>query len=153
LLWALLGLLLTAVVAVLLYRAWPLLYPEVIAQAPLSRDCDLRSGPCRVSFDQGGAVVLDIRPRGIPLVSPLRLEVELVGIEPRGVEIDFAGVDMNMGFNRVTLGRSESGRYRGEGMLPVCVRDRMVWEARVMLNTSQGVMVAPFRFDTYRSSR
>jgi hypothetical protein len=151
--WTTLGLSLAVIAAALVYKAWPVLHPDVVAHAPLNDGCDLRTSPCRVSFAEGGEVTLDIRPRGIPLISPLELKVALIGIEAEVVEIDFAGVDMNMGFNRVTLERSASGKYRGEGVLPVCVRDHMVWEARVMLGNRTGIMIAPFRFDTYGTPR
>jgi hypothetical protein len=36
-------------------------------------------------------------------------------------------------------------------MLPVCVRDRMTWEARVLLTTPRGLIDAPFRFTTASS--
>jgi hypothetical protein len=35
-------------------------------------------------------------------------------------------------------------------MLPVCVRQRMTWEARVLLHYPQRMLAAPFRFDTLR---
>jgi hypothetical protein len=35
-------------------------------------------------------------------------------------------------------------------MLPVCVRDRMTWEARVLLHYADGLRAAPFRFDSLR---
>jgi hypothetical protein len=34
-------------------------------------------------------------------------------------------------------------------MLPICVRDVMNWEAKVLLDTAEGRMAAPFRFDAY----
>jgi hypothetical protein len=150
LLWAVLGTLPIAVAAVLLYQAWPMLYPEVAARAPLNIGCDPGTGPCAVVFEGGGEVTLDIRPQGIPVVEPLQLKVTINGIESDGVELEFAGVDMNMGFNRVSLERAAPGHFVGKGVLPVCVRNRMTWEARVLLHTSAGNLVAPFRFDTYR---
>jgi hypothetical protein len=35
-------------------------------------------------------------------------------------------------------------------MLPVCVRERMTWEARVLLHLPDGTLAAPFRFETTR---
>jgi hypothetical protein len=139
--------------AVLLYHAWPVLYPEGIARAPLNPDCELRKGACTVVFGDGGEVTLSIEPRTIPLVEPLRLTVTLSGLEPKGVEVDFSGVDMNMGYNRVRLEAQGDGRYAGRGILPVCVRARMTWEAKVLLAVDGGYLIAPFRFDTYRLGR
>jgi len=149
-LWAILAVLLLTVLGVVFYKAWPLLYPQALALAPLNPDCRLREGPCTATFTEGGAVTLAIEPQGIPVLAPLTIGVDLAGLQALGVELDFAGVDMNMGYNRVTLESVGDGRYQGEGMLPVCVRDRMTWEAKVLVRTRAGVMVAPFRFETSR---
>jgi hypothetical protein len=147
-LWAILGLLFAALVGVALYKAWPLLHPKVAVSAPLDPGCDLRAGPCTARFPGGGEVRFGIEPRTLPPVAPLRLTADLGGLEAGLVEVDFAGADMNMGYNRVTLERTATGRFEGQGMLPVCVRNRMTWEAKVMLHTANGIWVAPFRFDT-----
>jgi hypothetical protein len=152
-LWVVLALLLAAVVGVVVYKAWPLLYPQGIALAPLDPGCRLSQGPCTATFAEGGTVTLAIAPPGIPVVAPLTLRVDLAGLQALGVEVDFAGVDMNMGYNRVGLEPAGEGRYQGKGMLPVCVRDRMTWEAKVLVQTRAGLMVAPFRFETSRSGQ
>lgn len=152
-LWVVLALLLAVVLGVVVYKAWPLLYPKTMALAPLDPGCRLRQGPCTVTFAEGGSVTLAIVPQGIPVVAPLAIRVDLAGLQALGVEVDFAGVDMNMGFNRVTLEPEGEGRYQGKGMLPVCVRDRMTWEAKVLVQTRAGLVAAPFRFETSRSGQ
>jgi hypothetical protein len=79
----------------------------------------------------------------------LKLSVHTQGIDAHRVEVDFSGVDMNMGFNRVTLEPIGPGDLSGAGMLPACVRARMTWQAKILLYTDAGLMAAPFRFDTY----
>ena len=140
-------------VAVSVYKAWPLLYPQTAERARLNPDCNLRESPCRVRFQSGGTVMLDIQPRGIPVLRPLEIQVELDALPtPQRVELDFAGVDMDMGYNRVVLHSAKNnGSYSGSGMLPICVRDRMTWEARVLLYRPDGILAAPFRFETNRS--
>jgi hypothetical protein len=147
-LWVILGLLFAALVALAVHKAWPLLYPEVVATAPLDPACDLRSGPCTARFPGGLEVRFAIEPRALPTLTPLRLAADLTGIDVRSVEVDFAGTDMNMGYNRVPLRETQQSRYEGEGMLPVCVRKRMGWEAKVLLHTPAGILVAPFRFES-----
>jgi hypothetical protein len=147
LLWILLGLLFAALVAAAVYKAWPLLYPEVVATAPLDPACDLHAGPCTARFPGGLEVRFDIEPRTIPPLAPLRIAADLTGIDAHKVEVDFSGTDMNMGYNRSALKETEAGRYEGQGMLPACVRSRMGWEAKVMLHTAGGILVAPFRFE------
>lgn len=172
-LWALAAGLGLAVVVVVLIKAGPLLHPPLGERAPLNPDCDLLREACRVRFADGGEVRLAIEPRGIPAVRPLQLEVRLAHLPtPEQVEIDFQGVDMNMGFNRVHLqgvsvgAGADSGaaasasadadadanieRWRGQGMLPVCVRARMTWEAQVLLHYPGGLRAAPFRFVSQR---
>ncbi|MEA3642060.1 MAG: hypothetical protein VBE63_19280 [Lamprobacter sp.] len=99
-----------AVVVVVLIKAWPLLHPSLSERAPLNPDCDLLREACQVRFADGGEVRLDIEPRGIPAVRPLQIEVGLSQLPtPERVEVDFRGVDMNMGFNRVRLRRADAG--------------------------------------------
>jgi|APFre7841882724_1041349.scaffolds.fasta_scaffold21828_2 hypothetical protein len=147
-LWVTLGLLFAALTGAAFYKTWPLLYPEVLASAPLDPACNLNAGPCTARFPDGAEVRFGLEPRTLPPVAPLRIGVEIGGVEARSVEVDFAGTDMNMGYNRLPLTEIETGRYEGQGMLPVCVRNRMEWEAKVMLHTAAGILVAPFRFET-----
>jgi hypothetical protein len=150
LLWFAAGLLLVAVVAVAFYKAWPLLNPTLAEVAPLDPTCDLRAGPCEARFAGGETVRFAIEPQSIPVVAPLRLVVETTGFDVRAVEVDFAGVDMNMGYNRTALEPAGPGVYEGQGTLPVCVRARMDWEAKVLVHTVDGILAAPFRFETRR---
>lgn len=152
-LWAAAGGLIAALIVVALVRGWPLLFPQAERIAPLDPHCDLRAGPCLARFAGGGTVRLAIAPRALPVAEPLTLTVETVGLSPHAVEIDFAGTDMDMGFNRVPLAPARPGVYRGRAMLPVCVRARMEWEAKVMLHMPDGLWIAPFRFETTRARR
>ena len=148
--WGVSVLLLIGVVAIAGYKAWPVLFPKAAVTAELDPKCDLRAGPCRITFPQGEAVSFEIQPHDIPVIAPLKLRVELEGFAPERVEVDFSGVDMNMGFNRPSLKAVSPGRYSGDALLPVCVRDVMEWEAKVLLYTKRGLMVAPFRFSTFK---
>jgi hypothetical protein len=64
--------------------------------------------------------------------------------------VDFSGVDMDMGFNRVRLEPVGKGSYSANGMLPVCVRDAMEWEAKVLLRSQEGLSSVAYRFITVR---
>lgn len=153
LLWALAVLLFLAVVLVAWIKVGPMLNPEVAMVAPLNSDCELRKGPCEALFPNGARVAFGMMPLNIPAVEKLKLSVRTEGVDVRQVEVDFSGLDMNMGFNRVTLDQVLPGEYAGAGMLPVCVRARMTWEAKVLLHTDAGLMAAPFRFETYLPGR
>ncbi|MES9963858.1 MAG: hypothetical protein ABW116_09975 [Candidatus Sedimenticola sp. 20ELBAFRAG] len=149
-LWLIAGALLIAVGAAAVYKAWPVLFPKAVVSADLDPGCDLRAGPCVSRLPGGGSISLGIEPRTIPLVKPLEYLVKVEGIEADSVEIDFSGVDMNMGFNRPKLSRTADGEFSGNGVLPVCVREAMEWEARVMLHTEDGLVAAPYRFVTVK---
>jgi hypothetical protein len=140
-------------IGVAVYKLWPMLNPDITEIAPLDPECDLRAGPCTSRFTDGGKVSFGIEPRDVPVVKPLELEVRLDGLTARSVEVDFQGTDMNMGFNRVALKSTGDGRFVGDGMLPVCVRQVMEWEARVLLHTGEGLIAAPFRFITVTTGK
>ena len=91
-----------------------------------------------------------LEPKDLPLLEPLAIEVRLDRLRADAVEVDFAGVDMNMGYNRPRLSHDDDSRYLGTTVLPVCVRHRMDWEARVLIRTPDGLMAAPFRFSTFK---
>jgi hypothetical protein len=139
-----------ALVGTAFYKVWPLLFPQPARLAPLDPACDLRAGPCVGRLPGGGTITFGVQPTAIPMMEPLTLDVSLEGILAQRVEVDFVGVEMNMGFNRPALEAAGGGRYQGQGMLPVCVRDAMEWEARVLAHTDQGLVMAPFRFITVK---
>lgn len=147
-LWALVGVLAVSLAGIFIYKAWPLLYPEVTQIAPRDSACDLGQGPCVASLTGGGRISLGIEPRSLPATQPLELVVVTEGLVAREVVVDFQGVDMNMGFNRVLLQPLAADRFAGSGTLPACVRSRMTWEARVLVRTPEGLVAAPFRFET-----
>lgn len=128
------------------YRFWPQLFPPDQVVAELNPDCDLRAGPCSLVFDGGGQVSFSISPKTIPVMTPLDIEVQLEGLTPDRVEVDFSGTDMYMGYNRVVLNSKENGWYTGQATIPVCVRDAMEWEAKVLVTTAKGIFTAPYRF-------
>ena len=152
-LWALLVVLAVGGTALALYAVWPILFPRVIAVAPLMPNCDLRQSDCTAILPEGqGKIRFGIQPRSLPVLRPLALVAQVDGLTPLSVSVDFAGTDMNMGYNRVSLHPAGEGLWQGEVTLPVCVRNRMTWEARVLLQSPAGLMAAPFRFDTFSSS-
>ncbi len=122
--------------------------PEAVT-LPLD-GCDPQKGACIRKLPGGGELRFEITPRPIPVVKPLRLVARVKGLRPRRVEVDFSGVSMNMGYNRPRLKQVTSGRFEGETMLSVCIRQRMDWEAKVLLYLPDKVLAVPFRFDTIR---
>lgn len=137
--------------ASLTLRLRDVLYPQSDLHAVPAPACELRAGPCTARLPDGAAVTFSVEPRTIPVARPLVLRVTTEGLDVTAVAVDFAGLDMNMGYNRVSLAAVGPSHYQGDAMLPVCVRDHMTWEARVLLTTPGGLLDAPFRFTTARS--
>ncbi|MBU1723961.1 MAG: hypothetical protein KJ892_08945 [Gammaproteobacteria bacterium] len=122
------------------------LQAETILELPHDPDCDLRQGSCTSILPQGGKVTFGIEPRTLPVLKPLALSVNVKGIKTRRVEASFNGVDMNMGQNHADLPAAGEGKFNGMVTIPVCIRNGMEWEAKVLLHTPDGIIVAPYRF-------
>lgn len=121
---------------------------EVEAQAIAVGICDLKAAPCVSVFPNGHKVTFSINPNSIPILQPLTLSVETDGFKPSSVTVDFIGLNMDMGFNRSVLKTKNQTDFVGEFIIPICVNSKMEWEARVKLQTDEGLLVAPFRFYT-----
>lgn len=135
-----------AILGALAYYGAPLLVPRTDIALPLS-SCDLGKGSCTIELPRGGSAEVEISPRPIPALKPLQVSVTVRGRAANKVEVDFAGVDMQMGYNRPQLARGSDGRFSAQANLPVCVTGSMPWQATVMIDTGSSVIAAPFRFD------
>ncbi|HJW26254.1 MAG TPA: hypothetical protein VJ576_15280 [Rhodocyclaceae bacterium] len=140
------GFTLIALVVVVGYKLSPLLLPKADVTVQPPSGCDLHRTPCEVALPGGGSAQFSITPRPIPMVAPLQLEVTVNGREASKVEVDFAGVSMNMGLNRPELKSVGNGRFSGQGTLPVCITGSMDWRATVLLETAKERIAIPFRF-------
>lgn len=124
---------------------------HILAQIEPDKSCDLQKSACELSIPTGGKISLSIEPRPIPLVQKLAIQVNTQSIEAESIAVDFKGTTMNMGPNSVTLKAQTPGQFGGQGMLPVCVRNRMEWQADVYIQTNEGIIVAPFIFETWKN--
>lgn len=136
-----------AIVAVLGYTYSPLLLPKADLTIEPGAGCDLHKQACHADVPGGGRIVLSITPRPIRVVMPLQVSVSLSGVEANKVEIDFAGVAMNMGYNRKTLDARGDGNFSGDAMLPVCITGSMLWQATLLVETRQQRIAVPFQFE------
>jgi len=130
------------------YKLSPLLLPKADVTITPEVGCDLHKTSCSVTLPSGGRLALSLTPRPIPVAQPIEMVVSIEGMSPDKVQIDFAGVDMAMGFNRPTLNATGSGQFSGPTTLPVCVTGRMTWQATVLLETGKQRVAVPFRFVT-----
>ncbi len=145
------ALLAIVLIAVIGYRLSPLLLPKADVSAVTEPGCNLHQHACTAKLLGGGRIELSLMPRPIPLIQPVKIEVKTTGIdekEVRKVVVDFAGVSMNMGFNRPELVTAGSGVFRGETTLPVCITGNMAWQATVLIETGHERIAAAFRFNS-----
>lgn len=150
-LWTIIAVLVLAILIVVSYKLKDILKPGVTASATLDESCDLRKGACTSALPTGGKVTFSIDPNDIPILRPLQLKVEIEGVEVVSkVEVDFIGIGMEMGYNRPALKAVDKTHFSGRAILPVCVRAKMEWEARILLHTKKGLIMAPFRFFTLK---
>jgi hypothetical protein len=122
----------------------PLLLPKADVKAVPDAACDLQRQACPALLPDGKRIELSIAPRPIPILTPLRVEVSLSGIQATKVEVDFAGETMNMGYNRVALSAANGG-HAGEASLPVCVSGGMNWIVTVLIETDRQRIAVPYR--------
>ncbi|RTZ60341.1 MAG: hypothetical protein DSZ32_03820 [Gammaproteobacteria bacterium] len=140
--------LLTVVLVLVVLRGGILFAPEQATRLALA-DCDLQQGPCSVKLPGGGSVTLVFSPLPVRPMQDFSFRLDADGVEIKKAALSFSGVSMNMGLNRFELQR-DNGAFTGEGILPVCIRSRMEWEAQARISTAEGVFDAPFRFTTYK---
>jgi len=144
------GIILIALVVVVGYKLSPLLLPKADITVQPPAGCDLQRSPCEAALPGGGTVQFSITPRPIPMVAPLQMEVVVAGRTASKVEVDFSGVNMNMGLNRPQLQAVGGGRFGGEGTLPICVTGSMDWQATVLVETERERIAVPFRFASHQ---
>ena len=149
-LWTIVALLVFLILLLLAYKLKDFSTPDVTAIAPLDSSCDLRKGKCWSELPNGGKVSFSIMPKDIPVLAPLELMVTTEAVDVSTVELDFVGINMDMGYNHTKLERTGRHHFKGTAIIPVCVRDKMVWEARILLQTDTGLLMAPFRFYTLK---
>ena len=140
------GLLLISLVVVVGYKLSPLLLPKADVTVQPDPACDLNRAACRVALPSGGQLELRMNPRPIPMVKPFQVEVKLEGVSAARIEVDFAGIEMNMGLNRIELVAGAGGVHTGEATLPVCITGQMDWQATVLVEAGNQRIAVPFRF-------
>ena len=135
-----------------LYRQWPQPMALEVIEVPVDPDCDLRAGPCETRLANDAVLRFAIEPRDIPLMQPLTMLVEVSGMQPEQVVVVTNGVDMDMGFNRVTLKKIGVSHFRGTADLSYCTRYAMQWQSVVELRAANRVYRAPFQFITVKDA-
>ncbi len=149
-LWTILAVLSFIALLIVAYKIKDSLSPAITTTATLNKSCDLRQGECLLKLPNGGQVSFSISPNHIPVLQPLELKVTISDIKVSAIEVDFVGVDMDMGYNRSKLQKIDEQHFKGKVIIPVCAHSKMEWEARMLLKTDKGLSMAPFRFYTVK---
>jgi hypothetical protein len=136
-----------ALIAVIGYKYSPLLLPKADLTLTPETGCDLNQRACRADVPGGGGVELSLMPHPVPVVRPMQVAATASVPNVRKVEVDFAGISMNMGYNRVALDAAGDHRYAGTATIPVCITGRMGWRATLMVETDSQRIAVPFVFD------
>jgi len=144
----LIGLLLIALVVVVGYKLSPLLLPRADVVVQPDPACNLQRQACAVTLPSGGTVELAMGTRPIPMVRPFEVQVTTTGLSPGRVEVDFAGIEMNMGLNRPELAARGNGRFAAQVTLPVCITGAMDWQATVLIENGGERIAIPWRFSS-----
>lgn len=142
----LIGLLLIALVVVVGYKLSPLLLPRADVVVQPDPACNLQRQACAVTLPSGGTVELAMGTRPIPMVTPFEVQVTTSGFSPGRVEVDFAGIEMNMGLNRPELAARGNGRFAAQVTLPVCITGAMDWQVTVLIENGSERIAIPWRF-------
>lgn len=110
--------------------------------------CNLHDGPCKVQLSNHAELTFEITPHPIPLMKPLKFQAYAEGIDLPFIELKIFATNMNMGFHTFKLYAKGNGLFVGEGMLPTCVVGNMIWQANLVIETSQQSLGAIFLFQT-----
>jgi len=141
----LIGLLLIALVVVVGYKLSPLLLPKADMVVQPDPACNLQRQACAVTLPAGGTVELAMGTRPIPMVRPFEVQVATSGFSPSRVEVDFAGIEMNMGLIRPELAARGNGRFASQVTLPVCITGAMDWQVTVLIENGGERIAIPYR--------
>ena len=144
----LISVLLIALVVVVGYKLSPLLLPKADVTVYPDPACDLQRQACVVTLPAGGTLALSMGTRPVPMVKPFEVQVATQGFSASRIEVDFAGIDMNMGLNRPELLARGSGKFSAEATLPVCITGQMDWQVTVLVETGSERLAIPYRFSS-----
>ena len=110
-----------------------------------NKTCDLSQGPCEV-----GGYKMSLGP--FPLTTDKEYTVTVEGKTSLGqpMEVDFEGVELDMGLIRPKLKESAFDTFSAKFEIPVCELQQMKWKARLILETPNGPKSLLYYFSTTR---
>lgn len=119
-----------------------------VTQWPTNKACDLHTESCTAKMGDA-KVTLKISPHPIPIARPLGIEVDIENLDVQKIELDISGINMYMGYNRVTLTPAGPNRYIGTSMLAFCTNQKMFWQVTLMVHQPDGTQIQiPYTLET-----
>ncbi|MEM7181281.1 MAG: hypothetical protein AAF518_10235 [Spirochaetota bacterium] len=131
--------------AFVVYKAKYTQTGETAKYTMLTSTCDLNKQNCQAFHQRLGKIGISITPRPIQAKQKLSLQVHIEK-DVSLVQIDFQGVDMNMGYHRPALRRAREGIYQAETILPSCTHKKMKWKATTRIQYQDELFIAAFPF-------
>lgn len=108
--------------------------------------CQPERGPCTAQLPDGQRLEFSIAPTPVRPLQPLQLTVVLAQTTADRIEVEFQGVDMDMGRLRTEL-TGDHRQFNGQAMLPICTTGTMTWSATLTLIRPAATLTIPFHFD------
>ncbi len=111
-----------------------------ITELGQSKNCDLGSGICSYKHVDHSEYKVRISPVPVKTERNLHVEVDVNSNGLMPVELDFEGIDVNMGLIRPKLLKAGSQKYKSGFSLPVCELKEMRWKVRLILQDPSGAL-------------
>lgn len=96
--------------------------------------CLLHKGKCRNKVDEKNWIEVHITPLPIHPNKTLKITVTASSDNIVPQEVDFEGLNLNMGFIRPRLTKIAGNTYETEVVLPICDEKVMEWRALVLFS-------------------
>lgn len=95
--------------------------------------CDLGKKTCEFTLDDNKIVKLTFSPYPIKTQKEFKVTLTSDSKKYTPVEIDFVGVEQNMGLIRPSFKNNGNANYQATLELPLCERSQMRWKVRLIL--------------------
>lgn len=113
-----------------------------------SKECSLRKGPCEIIIQDGTKLTLEIFPKDLPLMTPLKFKVTSSKKEIKDLKLKIYATNMMMGEYILSLKIKKDGTYETQGTLPTCPVGFMKWNADIEIPKINKIIGARFKFET-----
>jgi protein SCO1/2 len=97
------------------------------------KNCNLSVGSCKYNFDDNTYLNISLSPLPIQTEKEFKVIIETNSSDFIPLEVDFEGVQQNMGYIRPALQRRSDHSYSALIELPLCEQKDMDWKLRLIL--------------------